>query len=77
MLAGRGVLTPTVLPFSACSVVTPAALAPTSHAAAMRAADDLHIETGFERLQPAVDHPDRRIGLAGRDRFEQLVGRAL
>jgi hypothetical protein len=58
-------------------LVTPAALrAHEPHAAAVRAADDLHVESRLQRLEPAVDHAHRRVGLGRGERFEQLVGGA-
>ena len=46
------------------------------HAAAMDAGRDLDVEAVLQRLQPAQRHADAGISLAGRDRLEQLVGRA-
>jgi hypothetical protein len=42
----------------------------------MRPRRDLDVKTLFQRLQPAQRHPETRVGFAGRDRFQQLVGRA-
>jgi hypothetical protein len=47
-----------------------------AHAAAMGAGGDLDIKTLLKRLQPAQRHAETCIGLAGRDRLQQLVGRA-
>src|SRR5882724_2686735 len=46
------------------------------HAAAMGAGGDLDIKTLLERLQPAQRHAETGIGFAGRNGFQQLVGRA-
>jgi hypothetical protein len=42
----------------------------------MGAGGDLDVKTLLKRLQPAQRHAETRIGLAGRDRLQQLVGRA-
>ena len=42
----------------------------------MSAGGDLDIKTLLERLQPAQRHAETCIGFAGRNGFQQLVGRA-
>jgi hypothetical protein len=42
----------------------------------MGAGGDLDIKTLLERLQPAQSHAEAGIGFAGRNGFQQLVGRA-
>ena len=42
----------------------------------MGAGGDLDVKALLQRLQPAQRHAEARIGLAGRDRLQQLIGRA-
>jgi hypothetical protein len=46
-----------------------------SEAAAVDARGEANVETLFERLEPAQRHADAGVGLAGCDRFQQLLGR--
>jgi len=42
----------------------------------MGAGGDLDVKALLQRLQPAQRHAETRVALPGRDRLEQLVGRA-
>jgi hypothetical protein len=47
-----------------------------AHATAMDGGGDAHVKALFQRLEPAQRHADAGVGLAGRDRLQQLIRRA-
>ena len=70
-------LTPMILPLRSATSLMPAVGGrQQAHAAAVQAGDDLDVEALLHRLQPAQRHADGGVGLAGRERFQQLIGRA-